>query len=263
MKKGIALMSMSLASAAFAVDEYLPIEAGKLEVDVGYTYDGLNGIYDEDGEKQDEGIEGTANVIPIQLKYGIMPGLDAEVFWRFRSESVELGVLEGDASGFQRPEIALKYAVMDLGAGAFFNFIAPFATGDYADPEQPAMALQFGGVYSKLFGKFRAGGQIDYLLNFEKDDYKDRNVFSVFLKPEFQVHQYGSLYAGIDYDFVGESETDGEGGGDDGNLLTLKPGWNAAWTPMVATEVNVPFTVMGKSNFSTFGVVINAYLTLL
>ena len=53
-------------------------------------------------------------------------------------------------------------------------------------------------MYSKLYGKFRAGGQIDYKLNFEKDDVKDGNVLSIFLKPEFQVHQYGSLYAGVD-----------------------------------------------------------------
>lgn len=262
MKKGIALLSMSLASAAFAVDEYLPIEAGKLEVDVGYTYSGLNGVYDDDGEKQD-GVEGSGNLIPFQVKYGIIPGLDIEAVWGFASVTTDLGVLgEADASGFGQPEIALKYAQTELGAGAFFNFIAPFATGDFADPETPAMALQFGAVYSKLYGNFRAGGQIDYRLNFEKDDLKDGNVISIYLKPEFQVHQYGSLYAGIDYDIVGESEFDGSGVGDDGSLLTLKPGWNASWTPLVATEVNVPFTVMGKNNFSSWGIVANAYFTL-
>ena len=136
MKKGIASLSvsLSLATAAFGVDEYLPIEAGKFEVDVGYTYSGMNGAYDDDGEKQD-GIEGTANVVPIQLKYGIMPGLDVGVVWAFASATTDLGILgEFDASGFGQPEIALKYAMMDLGAGAFVNFVAPFATGDFADP---------------------------------------------------------------------------------------------------------------------------------
>lgn len=267
MKKGIALLSMSLASAAFAVDEYLPIEAGKIEVDVGYSFAGFSGMYDEDGEKQDV-LEGTGNMVPVQLKYGILPGLDVEALWAFASQTNDLGSFAGvdlgdlEASGFGQPEIALKYALMDLGAGAFVNFIAPFATGDYADPETPAMALQLGAVYSKLFGKFRAGGQIDYRLNFEKDDVKDGNVLSIYLKPEFQVHQYGSLYAGVDYDLFGEGEADGEDDGLDGNLLTLKPGWNASWTPFLATEVNVPITVMGKNYFSSWGINASAYFTL-
>jgi hypothetical protein len=153
--------------------------------------------------------------------------------------------------------------MMDMGAGAFFNFVAPFATGDFADPDNPPMALQFGAVYSKLYGMFRAGAQIDYKLNFEgEDDIKDGNVFSIYLKPEFQVHQYGSLYLGVDWDFNGESEVGGTGADDAGNLLTLKPGWNAAWLPYLATEVNVPVTLMGKNNFASWGVLANIYLTL-
>lgn len=262
MKKGIALLSMSLASAAFAVDEYLPIEAGKLEVDVGYSYAAVNGGYDDEGEKQD-GLEGSGNLIPVQVKYGIIPGLDVEAVWAFSSLSVETPIGDADASGFMQPEIAVKYALMDLGAGAFFNFIAPFATGDFADPETPAMALQFGAVYSKLFGKFRAGGQVDYRVNMEKDDLKDGNNLSIYLKPEFQVHQYGSIYAGVDYDMFAEEEVAGEGAGNDGNLLTLKPGWNATWTPLVATEVNVPITVMGKNYPGAgWGINASAYFTL-
>jgi hypothetical protein len=269
MKKGIASMSLSLslASAAFAVDEYLPIEAGKFRVDVGYMYAGMTGMYDEDGEKQDV-FEGSGNMVPVQLKYGILPGLDVEAVWAFASTKNDLGSFGGidlgevELSGFGQPEIALKYALMDVGAGAFVNFIAPFATGDFADPETPPMALQFGAVYSKLFGKFRAGGQIDYQLNFEKDDAKEGNIFSIFLKPEFQVHEYGSLYAGVVYDLFGESEFDGTGQEDDGNLLTLMPGWNASWTPLVATEVNVPITVMGKSAPSAWGIQAKLRLTL-
>ena len=52
MKKVVAIIGMGLLSSSFGLDEYLSIEAGKVELDAGYGYVGGTGTYDDDGEKQ-------------------------------------------------------------------------------------------------------------------------------------------------------------------------------------------------------------------
>jgi hypothetical protein len=274
MKKVVAIIGLAMIGSSFAVDEYLPVEAGKLEVDLGYSLLNSTGGYDDDGEKQDleDGFSHMGHAIPLQLKYGIMPGLDVEVLWAFQMESREADFpgtaldLDQSISGFGQPEIALKYALMDIGAGAYVNFIAPFATGDYADPDAPPMALSLGAVYTKLFmPQFNLTAQLNYRLNFEAEDKSQAgNVFSVYAKPEFRFNEFGGAYLGLRYDMFAE-ETDDRVGAfpdPDGNLFTLLPGWNATWLPTVATEVNVPITVMGTSKEAFWGVNAAVYVTV-
>lgn len=272
MKKVVAIIGLAMIGSSFAVDEYLPVEAGKLEVDVGYTFYNHNGTYDPDGEKQDllDGQSHQAHGIPLQLKYGIMPGLDVEVLWAFLMDTRELDLpgtiadIDMSSSGFGQPEIALKYALMDIGAGAYVNFVAPFATGDFSDPT-PAMALSLGAVYSKLFvPQFNLTAQLNYRLNFENEDkFQAGNVFTVYAKPEFRFNEFGGAYLGLRYDMASASQTDGEEDDDtDANLFTLLPGWNATWLPTVATEVNVPYTVMGTNTEGYWGINAAVYVTV-
>jgi hypothetical protein len=270
MKKAIAMMSLAMAGTSFGVDEYLPIEAGKLEVDVAYGFSSAIGGYDGDGKKQDnpDGYSSSSHLIPLQLKYGIIPGLDVEVVWAFQMASMEMEVLgvkmDESASGLGQPEIALKYALMDVGVGAYVNFVAPFATGDWADPDSPPMALALGAVYTKLFApQFNLTAMAQYRLNFEGENkVKAGNVLTVYAKPEFRFNEFGGAYLGLKYDMMGESEDDGVSNKDDGYLITLLPGWNATWLPNVSTEVNVPFTIMGKSAPATWGINAAVYVTL-
>jgi Putative MetA-pathway of phenol degradation len=269
MKKAVAMMSLAMAGTSFGLDEYLPVEAGKLEVDVGYSLINSTGAYDPDGEKQDlaDGESAMGHAIPLQLKYGIIPGLDVEVLWAFQMASYKNEDLDIDesASGLGQPEIALKYALMDVGVGAYVNFIAPFATGDFADPDSPPMALALGAVYSKLFvPQFNLTAQLQYKLNFEAEDStQDGNVLTVYAKPEFRFNEFGGAYLGLKYDMTGESSFDGESRKDtDGYLFTLLPGWNATWLPTVSTEVNVPFTLMGKNAEATWGINAAVYVTV-
>jgi hypothetical protein len=149
--------------------------------------------------------------------------------------------------------------------GGFVNFVAPFATGDYADPDAPPMALALGAVYTKLFTpKFNLTGLAQYRLNFEAENkFKAGNVFSLYAKPEFRFNEFGGAYLGVRYDMAGETAFDGTSLKDsDGSLTTLLPGWNATWLPNVATEVNVPITIMGKSSGASWGVNLNVYYTL-
>jgi len=199
-----------------------------------------------------------------------MPGLDVEAFWAFEMSSFKSDAIgpipaqDNSSSGFGQPDIAVKYAMMDIGAGAFVDYTLPFATGDFADPDQPPMALAFGVVYTKLFmPKFNLTGLAQYKLNFEdKGNFKAGNVFSLYAKPEFRFNEFGGAYLGVRYDMNGESEANGTGGNDDGYLVTLLPGWNATWLPNVATEVNVPLTILGKNSLSTWGINAAVYYTL-
>ena len=183
----------------------------------------------------------------------------------FQMASAEDPAGEVSSSGFGQPDIGLKYALMDIGAGAYVNYTLPFATGDFADPDAPPMALSFGAVYTKLFApQFNLTAQLNYRLNFEAEDKsKDGNVLTVYAKPEFRFNEFGGAYLGLKYDMFSEGEdAAGNDDGLDGNLFTLLPGWNATWLPNVATEVNVPITIMGKSQFSSIGVNVAVYYTM-
>jgi hypothetical protein len=272
MKKVVAMLGLAMVGTSFGLDEYLPVEAGKLEVDVGYGLMNSIGLYDADGKSQDlpDGYSKMSHAIPLQLKYGIIPGLDVELLWAFQSMSMEmdmglLGKMDVSASGFGQPEIALKYALMDIGAGAYVNFIAPFATGDFADPDAPPMALALGAVYSKLFvPQFNLTAQLQYRLNFEAEDKsKQGNVLSIYAKPEFRFNEFGGAYLGLRYDMMGEIEQDGNAAKDsDASLFTLLPGWNATWLPNVSTEVNIPYTVSGKNQDAYWGINASVYVTV-
>lgn len=274
MKKVVAIIGLAMIGSSFGLDEYLPVEAGKLEVDLGYGFTNVTGEYDPDGEKQDlpDGSSQMGHAIPLQLKYGIMPGLDVEVLWAFQMASIEsdaippfIPAMDESVSGFGQPEIALKYAMMDIGAGAYVNFVAPFATGDFADPDAPPMALSLGAVYSKLFvPQFNLTAQLNYRLNFEAENKsQDGNVFTLYAKPEFRFNEFGGAYLGLRYDMFGESQFDGDAQTDtDGYLFSLLPGWNATWLPTVATEVNVPITLMGKNSEAFWGVNAAVYVTI-
>ena len=272
MKKLVAMIGLAMVGSSFGLDEYLPVEAGKLEVDLGYSLMSVTGGYDADGEKGDlpDGTSIMGHLIPLQLKYGIMPGLDVEFLWAFEMHSMEmdmgvLGKMDESASGLGQPEIALKYALPEVGAGAYVNFVAPFATGDLADPDAPPMALALGAVYGKLFmPQFNLVAQLQYKLNFEAEDKtKDGNVILVYAKPEFRFNEFGGAYLGLRYEMFGESEAAGNAvKGSDGSLFTLLPGWNATWLPNVSTEVNIPITVMGASQSSYWGINARVYYTV-
>ena len=247
MKKKILAVTLGLVSAGFCVNEYMPVEKGKLEIDGGYSFAKITGFYDEDGEKQDlaNGVDPTLHGLPLQLKYGIFPGLDVELAWT----GIIGNEAAGDLGGFAQPEIALKYGMADIGAGAFVNLTLPFVTGNLDTPDDPAMGVSLGAVYGNRFGDFRATGMAAYKLNFEnKDKFKDGNVLTVYLKPEAMWTEFIGTYLGLRYEMFGESESAGNGAKDDGYLLSVAPGLNAQLLPNLAYEVNIPITVMGKSN---------------
>ena len=263
MKKLVAATCLCMAGAGYCVDEYLPIEKGKVELDGGYSFQKPSGSYNDDGDKDDlpSGVSPFSNMVPLQVKYGIMPGLDVEAAWTGTMNNKDYG----DLAGFGQPDVAVKYAVPAVGAGAYVDFILPVATGNLDQPE-PAMGIQLGAVYGNRFGDFRATGTASYRINMENEDkYKAGNVLSIYLKPEAMWTEYIGTYLGLRYDMAGEGEVDA---GPikitipDGNLITVAPGLNAVLLPWLAYEVNVPITVMGKNAVAAWGAWASVYVTL-
>src|SRR5690606_23711109 len=152
MKKTLAIMGIGLVGVSFGLDEYLSIEKGKVEIKAGYGLNMGTGFYNDEGEKQDlpDAADGPmTHSIPLQLKYGIMDGLDVELASAVSIENEDAG----ERSGLTRQQIALKYTLAPNNAGAFINAGITFATGDYGDPS-PGLSMALGAVYENRFGDF-------------------------------------------------------------------------------------------------------------
>lgn len=260
MKKVVAIIGLAMVGSSFALDEYLSIEAGKVELDAGYWYVGSTGVYDPDGEKQDYPGDASPamNLIPLQVKYGITPGLDVELaaVAAFYNEDA------GDRSGIMAPDIALKYTHTPVNAGVYVDLALPFAVGDFNDPA-PGLGLGFGAVYANRFGDFRLTAQAGYTINMESgDDIKAADKLLIYAKPEAMWTEFIGTYLGLKYEMFGEGENAGVGDNLDGSLITVLPGLNVALLPWLAYEVNAPITVWGTNQAASWGVGASVYVTL-
>jgi len=258
MKKTALLIGLGLLNLSYGLDEYLSIEKGKTEVDVGYWFISGTGAYDADGKKQDVSGSPVVHVLPLQVKYGIMSGLDIELFMLGLKSNKDAG----EAGGFDQPELAVKYTDAGLGLGGYLNVILPFATGNLDQPE-PGMGLGLGVVYQNRFGDFRMTGTAGYQLNFENSDkLKEGNILSIYAKPEAMWTEYIGTYLGLQYAMSGEAAFDGTSiKKSDSNLLTILPGVNAQLLKWLAYEVNAPITVMGKNSLASWGIGGSVYIT--
>jgi hypothetical protein len=260
---------MVLVNSGFALDEYLSIEKGKVEVDAGYSFNKPMGHFDKDGESRNDykDLSPIGNGIPLQVKYGIIPNLDAELAITGTINNKDFG----DQGGFGQPDLAVKYTLADIGVGGYLDAVLPFATGNLDQPE-PAFGLGLGAVYQNRFGDFRITGQAGYQLNFEnKDKLKAGNVLLAYAKPEAMWTEYIGTYLGLKYVMQGEPEFDGKAfkdlaGNDikdlDGYQFSVLPGLNVQLTKSIAYEVNVPVYLFGKNTDQGFGINANLYATL-
>ena len=267
MKIQAALLSLGMVSAAFCLDEYQPIEQKKAEIDVGYSGTFINGSYDADGKKSDvpSGLSPMVTQIPIQVKYGIMTGLDVELGWTFESDNEDVSGTA--ASGFMQPDIAVKYSLMDMGLAVFVDVNLPMATGDFSPPSGGStlsLGIAPGVVYGKNFGKIQAVGALAYQVNLENGDkYKNGNVLNVFLKPGYSVDDALGVYLGLQYTMASEDEFDGTAiTGTDGNAFVIKPGATYTLSKMLAFEANIPYVLSGMNTFGYWGISAAVYVTV-
>lgn len=255
--KKIAILALA-ASSAFAYDEYGTVKARSLEADVMYTHTFITGDYDEDGDKQDaEGSPASMNPA-LQLKYGIMDGLDVEVVVPYVITNEDAG----DVSGLSKPQLDVKY-LHPVGVGALVGVDLPLGGEDIVGSD-PAMALRLGAILSKSIDKLALNGWALYTLNFEDGSdskYKAGDVIDIYAKPQYNVTDKIGPYLGIDFQKSFDSEFDGESNDNAGYLLTLKPGLNYIINDKFGAELNVPVTVLGKYYGASVSIYAGLYST--
>jgi hypothetical protein len=248
MKNKIALLSLALASSVFALDEYMPLNKGVLELDAG-----INPIFLDP--------EGTVIGVPLQAKYGIMDGLDVELGLYYASLDEDAGG-GASASGFTQPAVAVKYKVPGMDLAAFVNVTLPFATGDF-DVDGLNLGVSPGVLYNHtLTPEISAILGAQYQINMEADDIKDGNILGLLAKPNYAVSKELGAYVLANYNMYSETEVAGTGMGDDGYAFILSPGITYTLSPSIAFEANLPYVVAEDNYGKSVGIWASVYYTL-
>lgn len=234
------------ASSVLAFDQYLPLSKGKLETDVMFTHTAGTGFYDGDGKKQDAEGSPAVEMPSIQLKYGIIDGLDAELYLEYDFVNEDASATGEAVSGLVRPQLALKYAHPELGLGGYLNVALPVGSEDLVGKD-PATTINVGAIYGKTFGPAVVNTYAEYQFNTEVEKYK-QDAIHAYLQGQYNATDKIGPYLGVDYIQALEASYDGEAVSKSGGyLLTLKPGANFIATDAIALELTVPVTVLGKS----------------
>lgn len=257
-KTFLAAAALSCAAGTFAYDEYGTVKAKSLEADVMYTHTFVNGYYNSDGDKKDvDGSPATMNPA-LQLKYGIIDGLDVEAVIPFLMTNKDAG----DKSGLNKPQIDVKY-LNPIGVGALVGADLPLGGKDIVG-DDPALALRVGAILSKNIDKLALNGWLLYTRNFEDgsdEKYKAGDVLDFYIKPQYNVTDKIGPYLGIDFTKSFDSEYDGQSNDDAGYLLTLKPGLNYVINDKFGAELNVPVTVLGQNEPASVSIYVGFYST--
>lgn len=203
MKKLSVLVLSALAASVGAFDEYGPMAKGKTEIDVMANYD----ISPEAG-----------GLTPsLQAKYGIVDGLDVEVF----------AALPTDPEfGLDQPNIALKYNDAKTGFGGFAAIDLPFAS-EKINPD-PSAYFHFAAQYLKTFDNIVLTDWLKFSSSFKDGD---DGAIDLYVKPQYNVSDKLGPYLGLQWITSGKFE---------GYTIAFKPGVNYVVNDMVSIEGQVP-----------------------
>lgn len=260
--KKLTAIALLTASGAFAFDQYLPVAPNKLETDLEFNYISLSGSYDNGGSKVSSTGSPAVYAPALQFKYGIIPGLDAEVFAEYDIMNKDAG----DVNGLARPELALKYVHPDLGIGGFLNVALPVgsksinANGSDKIPTQ----ITGGAIYGKSFNQIAVNAYADYQYNTEDGFKYKQDAMEVYAQGQFNVTPQVGPYLGVEYMKTLNGEVDGtsDSPSDAGYLVGLQPGVKFTVNDQLAVEVAVPLTVMGENASDYWSIYAGVYYTL-
>ncbi|MCB9495901.1 MAG: hypothetical protein H6686_03335 [Fibrobacteria bacterium] len=265
-----ALSALAVTSPSMAFDVYLPVAPKTIEADLMFTHQAALGSYDMDGKKQDlpSGVSPALETPSLQVKYGIMDGLDAGFQLDFGMYNKDMGkkfnetTFESEAvSGLEAPSVFVKYAHPEFGAGAFVNVGLPMGSEDIVG-KKPATAIEGGLIYGKTFGQVVVNATASYTFNTEVEKVK-QDAMEVKAQGQFNVNEQVGPYLGLDYSMDFEETVDGTATKDsDSYLLTVYPGTNYKINDAFAAEIAVPVTVMGKNDGALWGVYAGVYYSI-
>ncbi len=216
------ITALALVSSATAYDEYGPITAGKTEVDAMANYD----LSPEAG-----------GLTPsLQVKYGIMDGLDIEVY----------GAMPTDPKfGFGQPNIAVKYNDAASGFGGFVALDLPFASKKInADPQ---LGYTFAAQYLKTYDKIVLNDWLKFNSTFQDGD---DGTIDLYVKPQYNLSDKLGPYVGVEWKTSGKFE---------GYTIAIKPGVNYVVNDMISFEGQLPISKTKDVDDLYVGAYVGAY----
>jgi hypothetical protein len=113
------LTAFCTASALFALDEYMPVPARVMQINMGLERTSISGQYEGSWESDKVANEDNPTALPMQGKFGLLDKLEA---------SMAITYLFVDATGhtgLDRPVLALKYGDPVTGGGGFLAIALP------------------------------------------------------------------------------------------------------------------------------------------
>src|SRR4051812_12821983 len=196
------LTAFCTASALFALDEYMPVPARVMQINMGMERTSISGQYQDSWESDDIENPDNPTALPMQGKFGLLDKLEA---------SMAITYLFVDATGhtgLDRPVLALKYGDAVTGGGGFLAIALPVGFEDIMNSGNFA-TMTFGGMYDKDFPQVKLFSNASYSFNTEDSEKNKIDQLHFFAKPEYPLpvkalsakNQYLGVNLGMTYDF--------------------------------------------------------------
>jgi hypothetical protein len=242
------ITALCMASALFALDEYMPVPPRVMQINMGVEHSSIPGTYQQDWESDNKWAQEDPTSIPMQGKFGLMDQLEGSMAIRYL-------VLDSRGhTGLDRPVLALKYGDIISGGGGFLAVTLPIGFEDIMNAGNFA-TMTFGGLFNKDFQHIRILSNLSYSFNTEDNENSKIDNVHLFGKAEyplpaawFVLHkQYVGLNLSSTYDFYFNRRVDGESRDAGGHLFQLAPGCYYSLNKIVSMEINVPFTLAGQN----------------
>ncbi len=247
-----ALSALFTASSLFALDEYMPIPARVMQINMGFDRTSMTGQYGQDWESNGVENEDNPTAMPMQGKFGLLDKLEA---------SMAITYLFVDATGhtgLDRPVLALKYGDAVTGGGGFLAIALPVGFEDIMNTGNFA-TMTFGGMYNKDFPLLKLFSNASYSFNTEDSGKNKLDQLRFFAKPEYPLpikaltakNQYLGVNLAMNYDFYFNHMVAGESVDEGAHLFTVAPGAYYTFNKIVSAEMGIPMTLSGQNQAET------------
>ena len=255
--------TLGLASASFALDEYMPIPYRVMQINVGFEKSSITGDYGQDWVNNEDADPDDPVGLPVQGKFGLLDGLEM-------SGAINYLVQDRDGhTGLNRPVLALKYADNMTGYGGFLSISLPVGFEDIMNAGNYA-TMTFGAMYGKNLPRVKLLANASYSYDTEDDNKNKIDNLRLFGKPEFpipgawmEVHkQYLGLSLGFTYDFFFNRMLAGVSSDRGAHHLSVAPGLTYVFNKIVTTEITAPLSLAGQNHAAFQTLRAQLYFTL-
>ena len=257
------LTALCTASALFALDEYMPVAARVMQINVGFDRTSIAGQYQDSWES--DGIENPNNPtsLPMQGKFGLLDKLEASMAIRYLIQDA------AGKTGLDRPLLALKYADPVTGGGGFLAVGLPIGFEDIMNAGNYA-TMTFGGMYDKNFPVVNLFSNVSYSFNTEDDNKTKIDNLHFYAKPEYPLpikgvtvrNQYLGVNLAMTYDFYFNHMVNGESVDAGAHLFQVAPGAYYSFNKIVSASMDFPITLSGQNQPETESFHFELFFTL-